>query len=627
MKKVKGSALLWCLTVLIVLAVITVTGVMMSARYYKKAVKDAGNSQAYYNSEAAAKLLISRLEGKLGEKQIYFTYMGNSMLDSMSPSRSTAVTYEDIDYFGAGLSEDILTVTRSLENELMTEYIKNNGKERRPLTISYNYGKLDSSVYSHGYYGDTAEIYIESITDYDSDEDGEMDSYIALVKAQTTLNTGHTSAVGARFIIQPAVFNSENIPVLSCKVMDIGVPEEGKKVYAERKGILLGLSQGSGTGTPCVIVSGDSGASDMAKWGFIRTDGTFSFDESGTEKIFNEVSLLDRNTFKMISKNNKTDKYVELHDINNMMFSDEYMLCRGEAVPDHSFGLENILSDSDAAAALELNVRVDPPKAFSAGDRTGNIVKRYYVTGGRIADTMKYCYYDGTDGREYAMSFEEYVSHQKNGTASDDDPGFTDIYSTDSDLICCNVERRVNSGGVMTINPNDKIELNDIVLEDGKKYFFRICQDTRISFAPSCRNVNADVYFQLYNDTACGGGQYGIDLELVDPPQNINIFAFDKSGVSSLVSPDNPAAEKNVTIEINNDTPDDYTVSGWFSCYRFSIADRTAVGSESAVLLRKNVKLRAAKPKDHVTVFDPNESSVDTNKNYRWLFDRFIDLS
>lgn len=615
MKRIKGSALLWCLSVLIVLAVITMTAVMLSVRYYRNCVKNAGNSQAYYNSEAAAKLLVNRLESKLGEKQVYFTYSGNDLLDNMSSTRNTDVSQADTEYFGDALDEDLLKDVRALENELITEYIKNNGKERTPLKITYNYGKLDSSVFSHGYYGDTAEIYIDSITEYDSDGDDEYDSYIALVKAKTTLNTGYSSSVGARFILNPAVFNADRLPAVSCGVMDIGVPEsEAGSVYDSRNGILLGLYQDSDIADPYVIVSGDSSAPDMAEWGFIRTDGIFALDEeSGTEKLFDELSYLDSSNFKIISKNSGTDKFLYLHDSFNMMFSEEYTALRG--FPDHSFDAANILNDD---TALALKVRIDPPKALSAGDKSNNIVKRYYVTGGST-----FCYYNEPDGKEYSMSFAEYTDHLKNGTAANGDSEFKDTYNTDGDLICCIVEKRTKSSGGMTINTGEKINLDNIVLEDGKTYFFRICQNTRISFDPSCSGVNADVYFQLYNDIKCGGGQYDIDLTLVNPPENINIFAFDKSEVSTLVSPDNPSSHKNVTIEINDYTPDNYTVSGCFSCYRFSIADRTG----AAGVIHKNVKLKTVKPGAFITVFDPKDSSMQENKDYRWIFERFTDPS
>lgn len=453
MKRIKGSALLWCLSVLIVLAVITMTAVMLSVRYYRNSVKNAGNSQAYYNSEAAAKLLRNRLGGKLGRKRVYFTYSGNNLLDIISPERNTEISTADSDYFGTALNEDFLSEVRELENELMTEYIKNKGKERKertPLKITYNYGKLDSSVYSHGYYGDSAEIYIDRIDECDSDNDGTIDFHKALVIAETTLNTGYTDSVGAWFILQPGVFNAENISA----------------VYFSEK---------------------------------------------------------------------EKDEYVSV------------------------IGL-------DDSTANELNVRVEPPEALSAGDKNVNIVK--------------------------------------------DNWDFNGVNNTDDDLICC------------IVNSDNQIFLNDIVLEDGKTYFFRICQNTRISFASSNSEVSANVYFQLYNDDAGSGGQYSIDLTLVNPPDNINIFAFDKREVSSVKSHDNFSSRKNVTIEINDDTPDEYTVNGWFSCCRFSIADkRTVPEDEDTFPVIKNVKLQAVKPEEFVTVYDPK------TKDYRWIFDSFADPS
>lgn len=631
MKKIKGSALLWCLAILIVLSIITLTAVSLSVAYYKSCVRSAGDSQAEINSQAAAETLRSQLESSFGRKRIYFTYSGSSLLDSFSPDRQLDITESDREYFklNEGSEEEkYLTAIRKLENELFVDYIKNKNGKRTPVRITFNYGRIDTSVYNHGYYGDTADIIIDSIEETDADEDGYPDYYTVTVKAESVLSTGHRAAAGAVFRIKPSYFNAERIPAVSCALMEIGLTDDPEfdldLDYTNSRGVILGLSDED----QCVLICGDNSDLEMENLGFIKTDA----DYSNENMILDEVSYIDNNSFRIVSDNYAVLNYVGFHpveDNNSMDFSDDYISYRctlAESQADlksmlkseHAFDETNITNDE---SILDLDVVYALPDAFTKGDNTNNRAKRYFVSGENDSYSSEICTFDEKGEKEYYLSFSSYVNYHQNNSAPYGDNDFSDKYNKYDDLICCTVKKCAfdEEGNPMGFDPSVTAELNNIVLEDDKTYFFRICQDTKISFSPQCSGVNANVYFQLYD----GGENYPIELTIENPPEGINFFSFDSSAdeISSIRPSSSASNQKNVTIALTDDT-DEYYIHGWFSCYKFSVLDKN---QSDTVSIPKRVYLCAAKPSEFITIFNFDETvAVDQSKSYTWAFEKFV---
>lgn len=752
MRKLKGSALIWCLVVLIVLSILSLTAVAFAMSYYKSCIKNAGANQVDYNSRAALELVKDQLTSEFGGQQIYFRYSSSaSGFTDYTKTRTMSIETSDKEFFsglrdefikGEGSSETTAAflAVRRLENLLITEYYHKKTdpsyvEKAKNLRLFYNYDRIDSSYFGPGYYGDFVDVYIDDIKEI-ADDNGTH--YIVLLKSKSNSTSGVSDTSGALFDLSSFSTAGGSIPAFSCRLLDIGVSKELDEFKTDemlnpmpkypnaggvivsagtdedkwQRGFIYGDSverySNTTSGIKRVLRIGESYAElekdrevvrriceqidEFKKLGFIKTDG--QLDESGILK--DQLSHLDpdlgeyrvgTSDVKGLDGNNDlsdNNNYYELQS--NLQYTDAFLESH-ENMP--AYLSANIINDPypNQEPISKVKAAFAIPTQITGGNASNNLVRRYYIAS-NADDFTPEKFYNNKTSSEFNVSFNDYIRFYRTGTnAAEADPKLatttqiadTADYYNNGKIVYGIIERKyrenINGADKNTVHYDETIKLENIKLENGMTYFFRVRQNAEISFDESCYDPDfkATVYFQLSDDdganfrpelTGNPTHKYSVDLKLIDPPSNVTFYAFDyrdggtggaynqtlfpqsapelKAYDSYKDSADKTQyykgiwidATRNITIVVNDKTREhctdgELTLNGWFRAYKINIIDESGevkdefdiIDPEKPEMLK--VHFNYVEDTRCVTFQDTNVTS--NNRQYRWNFIRYVD--
>lgn len=750
-KKLRGSALLWCLAVLIVLSIVTLSTIAVSMAYYKRCVKDAGISQMDYNIESAMEILIDELTGEYTvtgtdePKQIYFRVNSLSSpigLTLFNPTtgkfaRATgawSATAEEGMYF-PGLDKitnpnqkDDFQKVRYIENMLISEYcnkLLNPDYNVRPVRIKFNYGRIDTAAYNPGYYGDYVNFYTEYIKPiYETkknpdgsdmvdingnpveNKDGSIVQLEMIVRAETVLSGSNKRIVYAKFVSSQGPSGANYV----FAAQDIQLEKSENPFSADWDDIEEGIFIHEG---------------DVGDCGFDFKFGTDPVNEINVYEDNIDMSGIPASLDEFLALDMLKDEFDEnviicpscLEPISKDAIREQYEeLCETLSPEDERGVNVTVGNKSEAIFGFDANstISVDENSGFSYG---GTIHKfqnpnleyslpntvdysnyNNQISGTKTQHLLLWEYYNNklptfsylnhnsytfTDAKYQQFTTKKTTNSTTIGTVLvnklESDPAelpdradnatryytsfynFLDLYKEAIDnsaledryrsehFVYCQLQSpkydfiaKDEDGNILydedlnTIPATPEINLEGIQLNDDVTYYFRVHDDTRISFDPDCK---ATVYFQLcYNNNTNAAGSHP-NLTIVNPPKGMKIFVFnnaydygrlgsataehkatDKAINNGYVYNNTTKTDRNVIIVVNDDTPDEgIDFNGFIICNKLII--RNECTDETKINKVFDVRFNFAKPDNEcLGMYDQKDVS-----RYYWNFKGYVD--